>query len=100
MKKETEFNKKPHSWKLKSILFLLIIALGGAIYFYFWLSHANELRQNAQIVIDKVERYEILIQELKNENDRCQDFITQRQGDFGDFEYCKGYVNWYENNVK
>ena len=88
--------KKKRGWKSKITVLLLTIAIGGSVYLYYWLQDTNQLRQEAKTSITKAEAYDALKSKAKAEYDRCQDFISQREGSFGNFEYCKGYIEWYK----
>ncbi|MBU1017628.1 hypothetical protein KKA33_01215 [Patescibacteria group bacterium] len=96
MKENHEAGLKKGGWKWKILALLLIIAIGGSIYLYYWYQDTNRLRQQAQTVIKKAETYDALKSKIKTEYDRCQVFISQQEGSFGNFEYCKGYTNWYK----
>ena len=80
------------SWKVKLVLVLIIIGL--LIFLYFWFVNSLKLRNQAQEVINRAENYQVLEDYLNQEYDRCQEFIAQKEGDFGSFEYCQGFIDW------
>lgn len=96
MKEEQESEPKKRGWKLKAMAFFLILVIGGGVYIYFWYQDTNKLRKEAQVSIQKAENYEALNSKIETEYNRCQEFISQKEGSFGNFEYCKGYMDWYK----
>jgi len=86
--------KKKGSLKWKVYLALVIALLGAGAYGYYWLNQTRALRQEAVIVIQKAEKFDVLKSAVEEEQARCENFITQKQGDFGSFEYCKKFVDW------
>jgi len=99
---EQDITPKPKkSRKGKSILILFVLVLVLVGYGYYWYSGVLEKGEQAQVVLTEnetlkadVEQYKILKESLTNEYDRCQEFISQREGDFGSFEYCKKFIEW------
>ncbi len=79
-------------WKFKLVFALVIISL--LVFLYFWFVNSLKLRNQAQEVINKAENYQVLEDYLNQEYDRCQEFITQEEGDFGSFQYCQGFIEW------
>jgi len=63
-------------------------------YGYYWYKETNVLRLNAISVIDKADHLDILENAVNAERARCENFISQQEGDFGSFEYCKKLINW------
>jgi flagellar basal body-associated protein FliL len=91
--------KKSSKGKLALVLLVFVLALVG--YGYYWYSGILEKSEQAQIILSEnetlkvdVEQYNLLKESLLNEYDRCQEFISQREGDFGSFEYCKKFIEW------
>lgn len=82
------------NWRFKIISLIILVAVAGVVYLYFWYLQTNKLRQEAQVVIEKAEKYETINENIKNEYFRCQEFITQKEGDFASFEYCKRFIQW------
>jgi predicted negative regulator of RcsB-dependent stress response len=73
------------------ILFVVVFLVG-----FFWLQRTNKLLNEAEAIKEQVIQYDILIKSIEEENNRCQEFISQKEGDFGSFEYCKKFVDWVE----
>ena len=90
-------SKKKGSLKRKVYLTLLIVVVGVGIYGYYWFSTTQQLRLEAQAVIEKVAKYDMLQAAIQTERDRCEKFIAQEEGDFGSFEYCKKFIQWVNN---
>lgn len=63
------------TWYL--ILFLIILGIAG--YGYYRIQTTVESRS---------------LLKIQTESDRCNTFIAQQSGDFGDFEYCKRFIEW------
>lgn len=69
------------------------------IYGYWWVSSTSELRAEALILAEQAEQYESLVESIASEKDRCESFITQGQGDFASFEYCKAFITWANRHL-
>ncbi len=82
------------SSKGKWYLILFIIILVGAGYSYYYVTSTAKLRTEAQSVVAKAQSYDALRERIQAETDRCKTFITQSEGDFGSFEYCKKFIEW------
>ena len=50
----------------------------------------------ADMVIQKAQQFEVLNKSISDEISRCQEFVAQKEGEFGAFEYCKGFLQWAE----
>lgn len=72
----------------------ILIFVGFLICFYFWFTNTLALRHQAQKVVNKAENYQVLEDYIDQEYTRCQEFIAQKEGDFGSFEYCKNFIEW------
>jgi uncharacterized protein HemX len=97
---EESTNKpKKNSLKFKAYLVLIALVLGAGIYGYFWYQKTNALRAEAKIVILKAKQFDGLHAAMQAEQDRCKDFIAQKEGDFGSFEYCKKFISWAEKQI-
>lgn len=86
--------KPKKSLKKKLYLILVLILIGAGIYGYYWVKSTNDLRVEASTSIEKADKYDGLMDKIRFESDRCKTFITQSQGDFGSFEYCKRFIDW------
>jgi len=72
----------------------ILIFVGFLICFYFWFTNTLVLRHQAQEVVNQAENYQFLEDYIDQEYNRCQEFIVQKEGDFGSFEYCKNFIEW------
>ena len=93
---ENTHKQKKGSLKWKAYFVLIIIVLGAGAYGYFWYQKTNALRAEAKTALLKAEKLDGLRGAIQAEQDRCKDFIAQKEGDFGSFEYCKKFINWAE----
>ena len=96
---KNQANKKS-DWKLKLILFLLLIILGLGAYGYFWYQGVQKNALEASNVIEAALKYEHLQTVILTEYERCQQLVLKTEGNFTDFEYCKKFIDWVdrENN--
>ncbi|MEX0649785.1 MAG: hypothetical protein WD200_02205 [Candidatus Andersenbacteria bacterium] len=88
--------RKSKKGKLVGVLIIIVLVVGVAAYFY--VRHVFTRLNQAEQVIADAQAYQITSDALQTEHARCQDFIVQRRGDFGDFEYCKAFINWVASN--
>jgi len=86
--------KKKVSTKSKVYFILGLILIGIIVYGYYWYRQTNTLRLEAQAVADRAEKFDVLENAIKAERGRCENFIAQKEGDFGSFEYCKKFIDW------
>ena len=91
---EKVIKKKKKSYKAKIVVVLIIIILAGLAYGYFWYQKTQQLRLEADKVINKANQYDTLVTQIWTERSRCENFITQQEGNFGDFEYCNQFLKW------
>jgi|GEM_PF-1362526 len=89
--------KKKGSFKRKIYLILFIVLVGAALYGYYWFRTTQQLRLEAQDAIEKAVKYDTLQTAIQAERNRCEKFISQEEGDFGSFEYCKKFIQWANN---
>jgi len=59
-----------------------------------WYEQTNTLRLEAQNILDRADKFDVLKNTIVTEQDRCEKFIAPKEGDFGSFEYCKKFINW------
>lgn len=97
--------KKGH-WKRYPILFLLVIILAGGGYGYYWYRGVIKTKAQADQILNEYNKlqatkgkYDQLVEALKREQIRCKDFISQGEGQFGEFEYCKKFVEWADASM-
>ncbi len=84
------------------IIILLILVFIFGIYLYFWIRSTQKIQVEAKNTIENAIKYNILKEKIEKEKSRCENFISQQEGDFGSFEYCKKFIDWeYElkNNL-
>ncbi len=86
--------KKQEFQKWKVYLVLVAIVVGAGIYGYSWLQETKQLRAQAIEVVERAQNYDVLLSKVEDEKDRCETFISQKEGDFGSFEYCKKFIDW------
>ena len=73
------------------IIAIVVVILSGALYFYF---------QQAQVAIPKAQKFDNLNNAINTEQARCQSFVGSGSGDFGQFEYCKRFLDWSQKVEK
>lgn len=95
--KEFQAIKKEKSIKWKVYFIIAVIFVGFGAYGYYWYQQTNILRIEAQSVVNKAMKYDILSDTVNAENDRCEKFIANKEGDFGSFEYCKKFIDLVDN---
>jgi predicted negative regulator of RcsB-dependent stress response len=88
--------KKKKRGKLIITFLILLVAIAG--YGYYWYQDTNALRQEAIGLIDRAQKFEVLNKAVEKEQSRCENFISQQEGDFGSFEYCKKFIEWADLN--
>lgn len=86
--------QKKRNWKLWIIVLSGVIFFGTGLYAYLWIAEMYERDMRAQQIFSQAEQYRALIGAVDREYYRCQEFIIQREGDFGSFEYCKKFIEW------
>ncbi len=92
-----EGGSKKISLKTKAYLALAVVALVASGYGYWWIQKTNDLRKEAEGIAQQAQKYETLKSAVKSERARCENFIAQKEGDFGSFEYCKRFIDWTDN---
>ena len=98
MEEQLQQSRKGLSWKAKGIAILIIVIIAFGSYFYYWYNQTVELRGQAEQVLADSERLTEVNEAIEQEFSRCQEFITQSEGDFGSFEYCKKFIDWVNNS--
>lgn len=98
---EETIQARPKSYKTKVIITLLVVLLSAVGYAYYWYSGIMSMRAEAEAALQErdalkaqAESYISLKEAIRTEYDRCQEFITRQEGNFGSFEYCKRYLEW------
>jgi hypothetical protein len=87
------------SLRKKLAIVLVLILVGTSIAGYFWINRTNKLINAANDVISKAQNYDILHDAISQEKNRCQEFISQQVGEFGNFEYCKAFIDWVNKTI-
>lgn len=86
--------------KIITIIIIALVVLGFGVYGYFWFQSTNSMRAKAEAVVGDAKQYNLLKDKIQAENSRCKNFISQKEGDFGSFEYCQKYIEWSEKIFK
>lgn len=81
-------------------LIVLLLLLVGIIFGYFWYTNLTKRDTQAKALLFDSAAYETMKSSIESERTRCQEFITQQTGNFGNFEYCKGFISWSENLLR
>ena len=91
----------------KGLYFFVVASLVSlsAFGYYKYVQYSN-WRTEALQAIEKVtadtaelEALHVIQSEVKTETDRCKDFISQQQGEFGEFQYCQHFIEWSEKTL-
>lgn len=101
--KNEQHGKGAIVFKKVKIITIVIIVLGVisfGVYGYFWFQSTKNIRAEAEAVVGDAKQYNLLKDKIQTENSRCKNFISQKEGDFGSFEYCKKYIKWSEMITK
>jgi flagellar basal body-associated protein FliL len=87
--------------KGKILLIVLIFLLAGLGYGYFWYKGITVRDEAARVALSEneslkaeVAQLSLLKDDVAHEYTRCQEFISQREGNFGSFEYCQKFIEW------
>jgi hypothetical protein len=83
--------------KKKIAFFLILLLLGFISFGYYWFSGIMKENMQAKTVLSESKKFQLVKDAVLKENNRCQVFITQKEGDFGSFEYCKKFIQWSKN---
>ncbi|PIT89272.1 MAG: hypothetical protein COU27_01195 [Candidatus Levybacteria bacterium CG10_big_fil_rev_8_21_14_0_10_36_7] len=91
---------KPNgSVKKKFFLILIVILLALAAYGFFWVQRSLKTIKTAEGAIAELQDLRKQNDAMKKEVLRCQEFISQKEGEFGSFEYCKKFIEWAQVNL-
>lgn len=99
MQKEEEKPQEKKPFPIRLVLFLVvgILLISGIWYGYYWYSSTNAALNEAKRRIGEADAYVQLTQKIEEEHRRCQQFIAQEEGEFGEFQYCQRFIEWVEN---
>lgn len=89
---------KSFPFRLVFFIVLCLAVLGAVWYAYYWYTATNAKIQEAELVITEAENYKALSSQIQAETRRCEGFIAQESGEFGEFEYCRRFINWTRAN--
>lgn len=79
---DSEFIKKKFDFKSKLIIFLILIISIISVFFYFY------IKTNKQLKTEYIQGIEY-IETINKEQDRCSNLLSQEDGKFVDYEYCR-----------
>jgi len=72
--------------KFRYVLILLLLLTSVCLAFYYYFQNTrnlkNKLIQNKQV-----------IDQLQNEQNKCASLLSQQSGNFGDYEYCRKFLD-------
>lgn len=94
MEEDKTKEKKPFPIRLALFLIISILIIGSIWYGSYWYSSTQKTLNEAQRRIEQANAYESLLQKIEDEHRRCQQFIAQEQGEFGEFQYCQRFIEW------
>lgn len=86
--------KKKFPFRIVFFIIVCLSILGVVWYGYYWYTNTVSKSRQAEKVLVDSQNYQILSSQINTELARCQAFIAQEQGEFGQFEYCKRFINW------
>ncbi len=103
--KQQKFSGTSKVTTLKKGLYFFVVALLISLIsfgYYKYVQYSN-WRTEAIRAIEKVsadtaqlEALQLIQDEVEAEANRCKDFISQQQGEFGEFQYCQNFIDWAE----
>lgn len=91
---EKQVPKKPFPLKLVAAAIAAVLVIGLFSYAYLWYANTSQKAAQAETALTDAANYQTLSSQIESELTRCQAFIAQEQGEFGQFEYCKRFINW------
>ena len=74
-------------------LFIICALLAGAAFTIMFMRMKSE-NQTAQTVIAEASLGKQLKESIETERSRCENLISAQSGEFNEYEYCKGYIEW------
>lgn len=80
--------------KRYAVLITIIILIAAAVFSYFKIQEFKSTLKEAEQNKQKSQMFETLSKSIEEERSRCQAFVSQEQGEFGQFEYCKNFLDW------
>lgn len=91
---EKQTQKKPFPLKPVVAVAAIVLVLGIFAYIYLWYTNTAQKAAQADAALTEAANYKVLSGQIEAELTRCRAFIAQEQGEFGQFEYCKRFINW------
>lgn len=91
------FSNNPRMKKI-SLLILLAIIIIAVIWVLSWYTKTQKTYRQSQSIVLDYEKWAHVQETIQQEYDRCQQFISQQQGDFGSFQYCEKFLEWSKAN--
>ena len=83
--------------KLYGILIAAAVVVLAAAFGYLKIKDVQSTLKEAEANNIKAQKFESISQSMQEERSRCQAFVSQEQGEFGEFEYCKIFLDWSNN---
>lgn len=87
--------------KLFFVTVLICLVVFAAGYIYLWIQNFRNLLDESKAAISRQEQLEVENQDfgavkikIQEQVTNCNALIIQGSGDFGQFEYCKKYIEW------
>lgn len=76
------------------VLVFIAALVGAGLFGYIKIKRMKQQNENAQMVIADAQKYQNIMARIYEERNRCENFIAQQSGNFGEFEYCRAFLDW------
>ncbi len=76
------------------VIFLTAFGYYKYVQYSNWRTEAIQAIEKVTADTAELEALQVLQGEVRAETDRCKDFISQQQGEFGEFQYCQHFIEW------
>ena len=73
-------------------LIILVLFLTGVGVYHF--VQVRKMFRQAREFSIKEQQFNQITKSINDQYKTCQNLISQQQGNFGSFEYCKQYIEW------
>ena len=97
--KDTKLKKSLYFFVVAIFIFLISFGYYKYVKYTNWRTEAIQAIEKVSTDTAELEALQVLQAEVKAEADRCKDFISQQQGEFGEFQYCQHFIEWSENKI-
>ena len=87
---EEQKKEKRLSFKIKLILFLFFVILIESAAFFLYI-------KKIQPQLNQTNNYQELSQLINTETQRCNQTISQGEGQFSEYEYCTKFLNTFKD---